>query len=366
MSKNKTVLESAREDVIALVNQTNERIRELGIHTNSINNVLSIIQNQFDQIRNVPEEKAREFQRAKEIRLDWIKHVQKIEADYKTANNINVGGGAAGVGVGVSVAALGPTAAMSLATTFGVASTGTAISSLSGAAATNAALAWLGGGTLAAGGGGMAGGSALLALAGPIGWSIAGVALVGSGLIYWMTHSMKSRLERVFLDVSDRDKRNYELAIVEVNERIKRIINETKELNDAIVKIGTFGLDYAKMTEEQQYNLGTYVNLMLSSSRLLVNPIMGLQPKFTEDDCNRFISSVDGMDKYSGNRELFTYLANLLYGIKTDETDRSLLAKSFGRNKEFCSQMGIDKSVMTVDLMNVVCEAIELVSTRRK
>lgn len=44
----------------------------------------------------------------------------------------------------------------------GVASTGTAISTLSGAAATNATLAWLGGGALAAGGGGMALGSLVL------------------------------------------------------------------------------------------------------------------------------------------------------------------------------------------------------------
>ena len=53
--------------------------------------------------------------------------------------------------LGVTVATLGPTAAMGVATTFGVASTGTAISSLSGAAANSAALAWLGGGV--AGGG---------------------------------------------------------------------------------------------------------------------------------------------------------------------------------------------------------------------
>ena len=68
--------------------------------------------------------------------------------------------------------------AMGVATTFGVASTGAAISALSGAAATNAALAWLGGGALAAGGGGMAAGEAFLALAGPVGWAIAGVSLV--------------------------------------------------------------------------------------------------------------------------------------------------------------------------------------------
>ena len=52
--------------------------------------------------------------------------------------------------------------AMGLATSVGVASTGTLIGSLSGAAAWNATLAWLGGGSLAAGGGGMALGSVVL------------------------------------------------------------------------------------------------------------------------------------------------------------------------------------------------------------
>jgi hypothetical protein len=46
--------------------------------------------------------------------------------------------------------------------TFGVASTGTAIGTLSGAAASNAILAWLGGGSIAAGGGGIAAGSVVL------------------------------------------------------------------------------------------------------------------------------------------------------------------------------------------------------------
>lgn len=55
-------------------------------------------------------------------------------------------------------AAAGYGGAVTIATTIGTASTGTAISSLSGAAATNAMLAWFGGGAVAAGGGGMAAG----------------------------------------------------------------------------------------------------------------------------------------------------------------------------------------------------------------
>jgi hypothetical protein len=96
---------------------------------------------------------------------------------------VNAGSGAgAGIAAGVGAAAMLPTAALAVATTFGTASTGTAIASLSGAVATKAALAWLGGGALAAGGGGMVAGNALLALAGPIGWAIGGLAIVGSGV----------------------------------------------------------------------------------------------------------------------------------------------------------------------------------------
>jgi len=65
---------------------------------------------------------------------------------------------AKGASVGISTA-LGTWA---LVGTFGTASTGAAIGTLSGAAATNATLAWLGGGSLASGGLGMAGGTAVL------------------------------------------------------------------------------------------------------------------------------------------------------------------------------------------------------------
>ncbi len=112
-------------------------------------------------------------------RFDSI--VQRIKTEAAKSEKIGSGGGLAGATAGVGLAAFGPSAALAVATTFGTASTGTAISALAGAAATKAALAWLGGGTLAAGGGGMAAGNALLALAGPVGWTVGGLALVGSG-----------------------------------------------------------------------------------------------------------------------------------------------------------------------------------------
>jgi hypothetical protein len=91
--------------------------------------------------------------------LDGIS-VQQIK-EYKTAAleaEQFFKGGAKAIGA----AAAGYGGAMSLATSVGVASTGTLIGGLSGAAAWNATLAWLGGGSLAAGGGGMALGSLVL------------------------------------------------------------------------------------------------------------------------------------------------------------------------------------------------------------
>lgn len=83
---------------------------------------------------------------------------------------------------GSGVAALGSGGLAGLAAYGGVkvaavASSGTAISTLSGAAATNATLAWLGGGSLATGGMGVAGGTAVL------GGIVAGPVLAVGGMI---------------------------------------------------------------------------------------------------------------------------------------------------------------------------------------
>lgn len=111
------------------------------------------------------------------------KEVEQLAIEAKEADKMGKGIAGGGLLAGAGVAAFGPTAAMGIATTFGTASTGTAIATLAGAAQTNAALAWLGGGALTAGGAGMAGGQAFLAMAGPVGWAIGGAALVGGGLL---------------------------------------------------------------------------------------------------------------------------------------------------------------------------------------
>lgn len=350
-------LKLIQEQAKKTINKTNNKIEILGEHTKKIYNSLNKIQLKFDAIRNMPSENKLHYEQLKQIRLQWIEQAQKIEKDYQKATIKGVGVGAAGATAGVAVIALGPATAMGIATTFGVASTGTAISTLSGAAATNAALAWLGGGTIAAGGGGMAVGNTILTLAGPIGWSIAGVALLGSGLLFWKAKNEQERLENIFTLISERDIKSYELAIIEINERISRVINETKILDNAIETIESFGLDYEKMTEKQQYELGTYLNLMNSSTQLLVNPILGLQPKYSERDIEIF--SQDKMiikmyDLKEWQKKLLIILTNFLYKIELNDIDKKLLLKSLKKNKEFLSSINIEKNKLNTEIFDMV------------
>lgn len=361
MSKKLSKLKAAQQKAEGKVKLTNEKIEELGGHTYKLYEALTEIQALFDIIRNVPAEKKLQFEKLKSIRLNWKQQAEKIESEYKKAEVKAAGQGAVGIGAGVAVVALGPTAAMGIATTFGVASTGTAISALSGAAATNAALAWLGGGALVAGGGGMAAGNAFLALAGPIGWAIAGASLVASGIMFFVTKMNKEKLENIFTLISERDVRSYEAAIVELNERIQRITSEGIKLTEAIERIKTFGTDYTAMSESQQYELGSYVNLMEASTMLLINPILGLQPKFSEQDFEKLCASGDDVSGayFNSHKAMVISLANLLYKIDLDDTDMKLLTKSLRKNKEFLSSIGMTKQDFGYDDIFMVEKALK-------
>ena len=346
MAKKLSKLQSKQQEAEAAVAEINQKINELGFHASNLYFSLTEIHVLFNRIRNLPEENILKYKELKEIRVNWKQQAEKIELEYKNAVLKAAGQGAAGIGAGVAVVTLGPTAAMGIATTFGVASTGTAISALSGAAATNAALAWLGGGAIISGGGGMAAGRALLKLAGPVGWAVAGLSIVASGFLLLKTKCDREKLENIYTLISERDVRSYELAIVELNERINRIIDENEKLENAITRIETFGSNYSQMSEEQQYELGAYVNLMEVATMLLVNPILGLQLKFTEEDFERVcvVETESLQDYFKSHKNMVISMANLLFKIDLNDSDRELLAKSLRKNKEFLESIQMTKN----------------------
>lgn len=388
MGKEKTQFEKEQDKVQQTIFVVNEKIRVLGTHLETLNTALMDIQEKFDMIQNIPNEEKIRYEELKQIRLNWKKQVDEITKKYEEIKKegSNVAGGVAGVGVGVgagvAVATLGPGVAMGIATVFGVASTGTAVSALSGAAAANAALAWLGGGALAAGGGGMAAGEAFLALMGPIGLAIAGFGIIAGGFLFWKNKNDKKCLEDLLTRISNRDLKSFELAIGDLNHRIKQIENGNVELKVAIRIIPNLGLDYNKMTEEQQQELKKYIHLMALCTQLLVDPIKELQPKYTEEDFDKYIkhtpqkyrewhtsyqniniSSFESFGRkmaqmFKEYKKLNVTLVNFLYKININEAEKKLLWKSFRSNEEFLKSMNVDKKNFNIDIFDTVLEAL--------
>lgn len=208
----------------------------------------------------------------KVIRIERKKFKDAVDfgLEQKKALENSAKGIGAGVAAGTAVASMAPTAAMWVATTFGTASTGTAISALSGAAATNAALAWLGGGALAAGGGGMAAGHALLALAGPVGWGIAGTSALASVLLvvrkrFKLQEDKKKHIEQI---------KNCTEALKEMKAQMEVLTIQTKSLTCNLGKQFSQcemleGMNFKAIPDEQAELLGALVNNTKSLSVLL-------------------------------------------------------------------------------------------------
>ncbi|QIZ77716.1 hypothetical protein [Ferrimonas lipolytica] len=196
--------------------------------------------------------------------------LQQIELEASSADFKAKSGAAGGVAVGAGVAAFAPTAAMALATTFGTASTGTAIASLGGAAATNAALAWLGGGALTAGGAGMAGGQLLLGLAGPIGWAIGATSVLGGSFF------MRKKNREIAEEANNKRKEveTYNRALNAAKREIKGLLELTeshvKGVNDLLFSLSNDApKDYSQFNAEQKDQLTALVNHIRALSELL-------------------------------------------------------------------------------------------------
>lgn len=236
----------------------------------AVSDVINPVENYVNLLANSPKEFDKTVVGFRIEVNRFAETVGRIKADAVRSTRVGSSTGAAGAVAGVGVAALGPSAAMALATTFGTASTGTAISALSGAAATNAALAWLGGGAVAAGGGGMAAGSSLLALAGPVGWGIGGVALVGSGFYLNSRnkgHAKQATEQRITVEAAVRSLQTASQEVEGLHRRtrthVEGCLTELGWLTDHAVS------DYSHFSEAQKQRLAALINHIRSLSELL-------------------------------------------------------------------------------------------------
>jgi hypothetical protein len=231
--------------------------------------LINKVEEYINTLANTPKEFNSKIE---EIKINIRSFSALLDLEFEDDKNKKISGSIVGGGIaaGVGVAAFAPTAAMAFATTFGTASTGTAIATLAGAAQTSAALAYLGGGALVAGGGGMAAGNALLALAGPVGWAIGGAALVGGGLLTSSKNKkIAAKAENEAIEIEK------QISVFSaINTEIKEIITLTDHQKSGLQKqldiVKGFRLtNYMDFSSTQKYELGSLANNTLSLSKLL-------------------------------------------------------------------------------------------------
>ncbi len=265
-------LKSAEEKYMNKYKETINRSIKLHEKRSKASSSIKAVEEMVNHLANTP----KEFDK---IVADVTLHrkefeVSVLELEKKAEQDAKVAGGVAGAGVagGVGVAALGPSAAMAFATTFGTASTGTAISTLTGAAASKAALAWIGGGALKVGGGGIVAGKALLALAGPVGWSIGGAALVGGGLMM----NSKNKKIAAEAEATTVELKKETTTILRICAKVEALTRDVKELQGKIQPIPdcfSNATNYNDLSQEQKDDMKVLLNATHSLSAKLVEKI---------------------------------------------------------------------------------------------
>ncbi|MFC4127213.1 hypothetical protein [Nocardia rhizosphaerae] len=231
--------------------------------------LIELVEQLVNSIANTPKSFDTDFDEVEVHRARFLNAEEFAQKELEAAR-LSASGAGAGFAAGTAVAGLGPSAAMWVATTFGTASTGSAISTLSGAAASQAALAWLGGGALAAGGGGTAAGSTLLALAGPIGWGIAGATLLASiALFAKKKFENREAKHEALLAI----KRNTAL-VNGMDAQIADLLQRTTSLREGLVQgygeaLVHFRADFHALAPAERLTLATLVNNTKSCAAML-------------------------------------------------------------------------------------------------
>jgi hypothetical protein len=231
--------------------------------------LIEIVELLVNSIANTPKSFETGFHEIDVHKSQFLGAEEFARKDLDAARKSAAGAGA-GFTAGAAVASMAPTAAMWVAATFGTASTGTAITTLSGAAATKASLAWLGGGALVAGGGGTAAGSALLALAGPIGWTVAGATLLTSIALFTKTKFENREAKQEALTAVKQNTALVKGIDAQINDLLQRATSLRELLMDRYREaLPLFGADFVTLSAPYQSQLAALVNNSKASAALL-------------------------------------------------------------------------------------------------
>lgn len=247
----RNVNESARwiakvsEDSIkAARDNTKNAVEKLGLEKINIlsSSITDFVVN-FEKIKDINIIESEGINELKDLMLKDEGFKQLKEAAFH-AKDLAVNGLAA-VGAGTLVA-YGTYSAIMGGYVGALASTGTAIGTLSGVAATNATLAWIGGGSLAAGGFGMAGGMVVL------GGIVAGPAIAIGGVL--MASQAQKALNEAYNNLEKA--KVFETQAQSIVTALNAIIIRANGLTEVLQKLNSIFVSYVTEMKDIILNTG--------------------------------------------------------------------------------------------------------------
>lgn len=277
------IIETATQSANVSRNKSGKAVTDLGQQKIQIlNHSMKPFIEAFEKLHNIELEGSDGLNELGKFKMD--KQSIKELKEMSTMATSLFGGVASGSALG-AITAFG---AYSGAMTFGSASTGTAIATLSGAAAKNATLAFLGGGALNAGGLGIAGGTAVL------GGLVAGPALAVMGFV--VGSKANANKEAAYSNLAKANEFKEEMKTVRrlcngirmratMFERLLIKLNAIFEplidsLNDIISESGT---DYSKYTSEEKAIVAACLSIAGTIKAVLDTPILTEDGSLTKE-----------------------------------------------------------------------------------
>ncbi len=356
----------AKQEFDTSLNKTIELIDYLGTASSCLYESLNTIQDVFDKIRGVPDENRLQYQRLQEMREAWKKQADEIQKETKKVTQ-NTTPSMNNLEFGLTTIAVSPSLAAGLATCFETLTLGLLAPSIGGIP------------TLAA---------AVAIGAAPI---VEPVSAIIACIVLLKVQSDIDCASNIFARICDKNTKAYERSIVELSERLSHIHSENSKLIHGTERLKGLGNNYRLMTTEQKFELGTYMNLMLSATQLIVKPIDGLQPYYSDKDFDNYILSLNDqiykndseyllssnkkqnsnqqlseidlnlLERISTiktkkyvieNRTLLMYLCNLLHGIRLNSKEKKVLCKCLAGNKEFLNKFSLTAEDISESLVD--------------
>jgi len=300
----KIINQKANEIVESATTQLNDQRLACGKSLSSLGEVKLFVLNSnmtdfvktFSRIKNVDFRDSAGLEELNKLHVD-----QKDFVELKELVNF-AGSIASGAVAGTAGGALAAFGAYGTAQALAVASTGTAISTLSGAAATNATLAFFGGGSLATGGLGMAGGSMVL------GGLVAGPALMVMGLVAGA--AAKKNLEKACTNRMEAIQIAEQLSVA--SKQCEAIRRRTYMFYNLLTRLDSYflpmlykmediveaeGEDYSKYKAESKKCIASCASIAVSIKSVLDTPILTEDGTLTDESGEKAITTREFIDR---------------------------------------------------------------------